>query len=375
MKYKAKEPVHLRQKKLKNGNVSLYLDIYHDGKRSYEFLGLYLIPEKSRFDKERNKTTMIQAEAMKAKRVIDFQNGIFGVVKKNEVGTEMLSAVMELMRDQKFPNLRANSKIIYRTMYGHVMEFGDVQIGRIDREWLLTFIAWLRRKELADGTIYMYFERMAQIFKFAVRKGFIIRNPISLLSADEKPKRPKTEICYLTIEELEAMYATESNMPYLWKMVFLFACFTGLRWSDVSSLRWSDISFLGRPVIDKKQVKTSVRVFIPLSDNALAFLPEKPEDASPEDLVFEGLPTYQSILTFLKKWAIAAGVTKKVTFHVARHTAATLWLTYGAELYTVSNLLGHTGIQSTMIYAKVTHRLRNKAVDDLPNILDDDINK
>ena len=60
---KSKEPIRLRMRKLKTGNTSLYLDIYMDGKRSYEYLNLYLVPEKTRADKEKNKETLKLADA------------------------------------------------------------------------------------------------------------------------------------------------------------------------------------------------------------------------------------------------------------------------------------------------------------------------
>ena len=73
-----KEPIHIRQKKLANGNLSLYLDIYINGMRSYEFLRLYIIPERNREDKDRNRQTMQLANSIKSKRIMDIQNGEFG---------------------------------------------------------------------------------------------------------------------------------------------------------------------------------------------------------------------------------------------------------------------------------------------------------
>ena len=73
-----KEPIKIRRKQLANGNISLYLDIYHNGRREYEFLKLYLIPEKNRADKEKNRQTLQLANSIKAKRIVDIQNGDHG---------------------------------------------------------------------------------------------------------------------------------------------------------------------------------------------------------------------------------------------------------------------------------------------------------
>ena len=74
----SKEPIRLRQRKTSKGLTSLYLDIYLNGKRSYEYLKLYLVPEKTREDKQKNKETLKLAEAIRAKRVVELQNGEFG---------------------------------------------------------------------------------------------------------------------------------------------------------------------------------------------------------------------------------------------------------------------------------------------------------
>lgn len=66
-----KESIKLRKRKMPTGNTSLYLDIYRNGKREYEYLRLYLIPEKNRQDKEKNRETMKLAEAIKAKRTVE----------------------------------------------------------------------------------------------------------------------------------------------------------------------------------------------------------------------------------------------------------------------------------------------------------------
>lgn len=70
------------------GNTSLYLDIYRNGKREYEYLRLYLIPEKNRQDKEKNRETMKLAEAIKAKRTVELQNKEFGF--KNDYAEDTL---------------------------------------------------------------------------------------------------------------------------------------------------------------------------------------------------------------------------------------------------------------------------------------------
>ena len=76
---KVKEPIRLRMKELANGNKSLYLDIYRDGKRTYEYLKMYLIPETDHNARRQNETTMAAANAIKSKRIIQLTNGEAGI--------------------------------------------------------------------------------------------------------------------------------------------------------------------------------------------------------------------------------------------------------------------------------------------------------
>ena len=106
--------------------------------------------------------------------------------------------------------------------------------------------------------------------------------------------------------------------------------------------------------------------YLPLSENALQWLPLKGESKS-NDLVFP-LPHVSTVEKFLQRWAKDAKVNKHVTFHVSRHTNATLMLYYGADIYTVSKLLGHTSVKTTQIYAKIVDENKRKAVNLIPNI-------
>lgn len=98
--------------------------------------------------------------------------------------------------------------------------------------------------------------------------------------------------------------------------------------------------------------------------NAKEWMPERMD--SP--LVFAGAEKYYTVARIISRWAKKAGINKHVTFHVSRHTFATLELTYGADLYTVSKLLGHTKIETTQIYAKIVDEKKVKAVNLIPTL-------
>ena len=107
---KAKEPIRLRFKELANGNKSIYLDIYRNGKRSYEFLKLYLIPEVDEATKARNVNTLQAANAIKAQKIIELTNDEAGVTKastrsKMEEGRIMAAGELST-RTARFPSIR-----------------------------------------------------------------------------------------------------------------------------------------------------------------------------------------------------------------------------------------------------------------------------
>ena len=92
------------------------------------------------------------------------------------------------------------------------------------------------------------------------------------------------------------------------------------------------------------------------------------EQKEPEDLVFQGLEYSASNNVKLQNWVMKAGIDKKITFHAARHSFATLQLTLGTDIYTVSKLLGHKDIRTTQIYAKIIDSKKTEAINKLDNI-------
>ena len=190
----------------------------------------------------------------------------------------------------------------------------------------------------------------------AVREGLINSNPFKLLDAKEKPQKKSAMREFLTIEELRTLIATPCRYDIV-KKAFLFSCFTGLRYSDMMALKWNEIHKAadGKTLyIEHEQVKTKNTVTIPLSNEALKWMPRKSKDS---ERVFHQLRiTSTTVEVVLGEWMQEAGIQKHITYHCSRHTAATLLLTLGADLYTVSKILGHQSIRMTEVYAKIVDK-------------------
>ena len=147
---------------------------------------------------------------------------------------------------------------------------------------------------------------------------------------------------------------------------FIFSCLTGLRWSDIHKLKWKEVHFTnegGR--IHYYQKKTKHLEYLDVSKQSLSYLGEKGTD---EDKPFEGLKYSSYFNVSLTQWMLKAGITKHITFHCARHTHATLLLTNGVDIYTVSKLLGHKEIKTTQIYARIIDEKKKEAVNKIPSL-------
>lgn len=153
------------------------------------------------------------------------------------------------------------------------------------------------------------------------------------------------------------------------KAAFLFSCFCGLRLSDIEGLTWSAICQDGNTWrLEIRMQKTRQLIYLPLSDAARRYIPERGEKG-PESLVFD-LPKRVTTQCDIRTWVKRAGITKNISFHCARHTFATLALTQGADLYSISKLLGHTNIATTQIYAAIIDQRKQEAANLLNGILE-----
>jgi integrase len=163
------------------------------------------------------------------------------------------------------------------------------------------------------------------------------------------------EIAFLTLEEIRALKAAECPNAEV-QRAFLFSCFTGMARCDVRTLTWGQVKD-GWVRYRRQKTKETVSV------EAAEAIGEPGNDG---ELVFGDMPSDRYVGHALTKWAQRANVSKNVTYHVARHTFATLSLTHGANLYTISKLLGHTSVKITQEYAKVVDKAKEDAVRLLP---------
>ena len=371
---KAKEPVKLRTKRLANGNLSLYLDVYVDGKREYNFLKLYLIPEKTKADKLQNEETLRTANAIKAQMIVLLQNSEHGFSYSSKSKVNFIEFMEAQATGYEEKGSKAYATSIRNSIF-HLKRYkGDaITLKHVDAAYLRGYIDFLNtsgnkyNKPLSAASKSLYFDVVVIALNKAVKEGILPYNPAHKIDYKDRPQQGEATKQYLTIEEVQALVKTHCKYEHL-KQAFLFSCFCGLRYSDIKQLEWNKITDMGdgSKQVEINQQKTGEPLYLPLSVNALQWLPDK-GNAKETDKVFK-LPHVSTTEKYLDVWAREAGINKHVTFHVSRHTNATLMLTYGADIYTVSKLLGHTNVKTTQIYAKIVDENKKKAVNLIPQI-------
>ena len=383
---KSKEPIRLRRRKMPSGNTSLYLDIYLDGNRKYEYLKMYLVPERSRADKEKNRETLLLAQAICSKRIVELRNNQYGFNRASALSADFFAYFQHLI-DKKEKTTSDGGMIMWKMCLRHMKIYekrSRITFADVTRDWVIGFkdylenkaMAWAqdKRKHLTDiplsqNTKSLYFSKLRSCMIQACKDGIITFNP--MLSV-ENIKMEETKRMYLTLDEVKKLAATECEYQQI-KVAFLFSCLTGLRRSDIESLTWGEVYEQGEyKRIIFRQKKTHGQEYLDITKQAAELMGERGKS---DEKVFARLHSVNHTNDTVQKWVYRAGIDKKITFHCARHTFATLMLDLGTDIYTVSKLLGHREVSTTQIYAKVMDKSKQEAVSRIPNIFNKDDSK
>ena len=377
---KAKEPIRIRERKLANGNISLYLDVYQKGVRKYESLGLYLVPETSPRARQLNKEARQTAEKIKSDRILALQHAS---VKQWDKVRKSSTLLLDYLKDYEIAQTGVSEKTLKNRhdMRLKVEQFVTesnqqlVSVANLDVEFCRGFIRFLRtakntRKKKEESNISVGYAATIQTsfngaLNNAVREGMLKANPMKAINAKEKVHIPDSAREFLTLDELK-LAMTGSCINEDVKKAFIFSCFTGLRLSDIRSLTWAKVQKApdGNTLFIRCLMqKTQTYVNVPLSNEALNWLPKKDDLNEP---VFK-LPTDSNVERNIRLWMESVGIKKHLTFHCSRHSYATMLLTLGADLFTTSKLLGHKNIETTQIYAKIVDQKKVETINLMDN--------
>ena len=375
---------------MKGGNRSLYLEYYEKGFRKRENLHLYLIPDNAPDAKNINKRTYFKAMAVRSDRILnppDFD-------KKPKDGIDCTTTWMEWCDEYiRYSAGCGNGssamkhKNTVRKRIKEYLEFvgkTDILLKDVTTEIISGLYNYMRNNyrnpgqikerdgRLSDYSLRHFGETINAIFNKALREGRIGYNPLRGLNKLERFHVADKHREYLTPDELKRFLAVETatETEHQVQRAFGFSCMTGLRLGDMQRLRWGDIKPMGDGwAVSIVQHKTGRPVTVPLNELALSLLPPHPEND--DENVFH-LPKEPGRVTkYVRRIRDKAGITgKELTYHCSRHTAATLAISAGAELYSVSKILGHRNLVSTQVYAKVNLEKKMEAVNLTKGVFD-----
>jgi integrase len=370
--------VKLREKKISGNKQSLYLDFYpaipHPGTGKptrREFLGMYLFDKaKNPIDKQHNKETLQLAEQIRQKREnhLNKPEVYTGYEKEQlkirERGEQNFVEYFKTLANKR----KASNYDNWVSAYNYLEKFtnGNLKFADLNEKFCNDFKEYLlttksnksSKTTLAQNSAVSYFNKLKATLKQAYKDGYLTTD---LNTKIEVIRQAETRRNFLTIEELNSLVKTECNNPLL-KRAAIFSALTGLRFSDIKNLVWGELEYIegNGYFIQFKQQKTKGVEVLPISEQAYSLLGERKE---PTNKVFDGLIYSAYENKHLYQWIGAAGITKDITFHCFRHTFATLQLSKGTDIYTVSKMLGHRELKTTQIYAKIIDQTKREAAD------------
>jgi len=364
--------VTLRNKKIANGKLSLYLDFYPEiinpksGKLTRrEFLKLKIFENpKNELEREHNSTQVQLAEQIRSKRLMDIRNKEYGLKEHMNLDINFYNFFQSVVTDYYNNGSKGNyhcwksSLDYWKKFIGKSLSSKQLLPYHVEkyREFLLSTKSLRNEeREICRNTASTYYKNFISILKRANKKKLLASN---LAEDAVYIKEEDTYRDYLTEEELQELSKTPCALPSLKRMAF-FSVMTGLRFSDILNLQWENIfqdKSQGYYIKLKEQKTGNIQNhFIP--DNAYSLLLK--EDTN-EGSVFIDIK-YTQITRPLKEWLDAAGMKKKISFHNFRHTYATLQLSKGTDIYTLSKMLGHKNVSTTQIYGKVMDKQKIEA--------------
>ncbi|GGF49177.1 transposase [Echinicola rosea] len=330
---------------------------------------MYLIERpKNVLERQHNKETMMQAEAIQASRQLDVHAQRFEFLNSGLEEMDLLEFFKKMVRNKwTSDSTHANWQAAFK--YFKLYTNGTCSNRDIDRAFCEDYKYYLnnctslksRTRKLSTNSKASYYGKFMLVLEEAYKRDYLTENfrlKVDGLKQEESVRE------YLTLEELNK---TPCEVPKL-REASIFSALTGLRWSDLIDLTWSQFHFsqVTGYYINIRHAKTNRSQTLNISRQAIEII--KPLIIDPESRIFDGLKYSMWTNSKLSDWIMRAGITKKITFHCFRHTFATLQLSLGTDIYTASKLLNHRNVKTTQIYAKVVDERKREAVERIPDL-------
>ena len=401
---KTKENPKLEQNKLSDGRISLYLEYYlgreekpvldengnqvyyEDGKmkgkpkvsikhnRRKENLSLYLI-EKPRTPNERqqNKETLELAIKIRAEREQEFKESMLGYRLKKDRSINFLDYFQAYIDSYTKKDLRmvqiALSRFKDFLKEQYPIYETNIKPELITKDMMILFVEYLQSRSVGEGAKSIY-QRFKKVIRYAIEHDVMLKDPCKEVTCKVDEQLLRKDV--LSLDEIQALINChyDNENPTV-RRAFIFCLYCGLRFCDVKDLTYRNIDYSNK-LLKFEQNKTkglsaNSGVVIPLSNSLLSIIGEPPTNDQIDTLIFD-LPSYESCCKSVKRWVKRAGINKHISWHCARHSFAVNILNSGANIKTVSSLLGHSGLKHTEKYTRAIDKLKEDAINSLPEL-------
>ena len=342
----------------KDGKVPVMLRIYLNNERlSLGSTGIAIL--RSQWDGKKERVKGRSTEVLSINLELDnIQNGLQNIFRRMELGDYLSLERIKM----EFLGKKEDIGTIMELFDRHITAFlkskysrTDLKLSELTYVVLHDFDLYLRTKVgQAPNTATKTLKTFKTITLFGGKLGILHHDPFVNLRFHMEP----VDRGFLTDEEILRVANKDLGIQRLELVrdIFIFSCFTGLAYIDVANLTPDHIVTMDdKQWIMTKRQKTSVETNVLLLDIPRAIIAKYSHKTYRDGKLFPVL-TNQKTNSYLKEIADLCGIKKKLTFHLARHTFATMSLSKGVPIESVSKMLGHTNIRTTQIYARITNK-------------------
>ena len=369
--------IYNRRKKLhKDGKAFVLIECYLDRKRKYINVGIKIKPDewnkKKGFINNKNKNYIklnvllqkkineleeFELEYLRKNKIFRLDYFVYFEKNKNNDDNFINFCKIELEKQTHFAKITNKS---HKNFIKYLSEFNNnIYADDIDYKFLADFDSFLFNKKLHTNTVGNHHKKLRKYLNIAVKYDLIKKNPYKKF----KIKKEKSERTFLTIQEINKIekieFPKKSNNLEIIRDIFLFSCFTGLRYSDMQGIQNKDIVIENDNMnIRINQRKTNEVVYIPLTiifDGKAENIIKKHYSEDNEH-VFPRL-TNQYVNKMLKAIAVIAQIDKELSFHISRHSFGTNLAKYTNDAFLIKKLMGHQDINTSLIYIHLSESI------------------
>lgn len=378
----------LGAKVLSDGKESLFLDYYfgytksinHEtGKetvkieRKREYLSLYLWQApRTPFERQQNKETLELAKKIRFERGQELLEDTEGYRLKKNREINFFDFIQSY-----YENYTKGDKRMIKAAQKRFVDFialeypqykNSILPDKVTPGMMEHFVEYLQSISKGEGAL-THWKRWKKIVKAAVKNDVLRKNPCEDIICKADEGALKKDI--LSIDEIRRLIGTTYlGQNQETRRAFIFTLYTGIRFCDIKDLTFANVDQANK-VLTFNQKKTQGHsnksyVTIPLNDGLLSLIGEASTD-NKQEKIFK-LPSQTMCLKALRHWTSKAGITKHITWHCGRHSFAVNILNNGANIKTVASLLGHSGLQHTEKYTRAIDKLKEDAINSLPEL-------